>query len=182
MSGPKAAPVPSTAATSGPMSVAEFDALPAAAATELLRAAVASDAWLSAMVGTRPYSGIEAVFDRSQAAVAALDWPEVEQALAAHPRIGDRTAGADREAAWSREEQAGASGATDVVSAALRQGNLDYEQRFGHVFLICATGRSSPDMLAALEERLTHDPATEREVVKRELTAIARLRLQRILT
>ena len=63
------------------------------------------------------------------------------------------------------------------AEAGLRAGNLAYEERFGHVFLICATGRSAPDMLAALHARLSHDPATEREVVRDELRRIVALRL-----
>ena len=82
----------------------------------------------------------------SDAAIGALGWPDIEQALAAHPRIGDRPAGpagGDREAAWSRQEQSGTRDAPADVQAELRAGNVAYEDRFGHVFLICATGQSA---------------------------------------
>ncbi len=117
----------------------------------------------------------------SDAAIGALGWPDIEQALAAHPRIGGRPdpgpAGGDREAAWSRQEQAGTRDAPADVQAGLRAGNAAYEERFGHVFLICATGLSAASMLAALEDRLSHDPAAERDVVREELRMIVRLRL-----
>jgi 2-oxo-4-hydroxy-4-carboxy-5-ureidoimidazoline decarboxylase len=102
----------------------------------------------------------------------ALAWTDVEQALAAHPRIGERAAGASREAAWSREEQAGASPNDELVA-----GNVAYEERFGHVFLICATGLSGAEILAEVKNRLGNEPATERDVVREELRKIVDLRL-----
>jgi 2-oxo-4-hydroxy-4-carboxy-5-ureidoimidazoline decarboxylase len=109
--------------------------------------------------------------------LAGLAWRDVEQALSAHPRIGERAAGAGREAAWSRQEQADAGD----IPEALREGNVAYERRFGHVFLICATGRTAAEMLAALHERLGNDAETERQTVRRELAAIVRLRLAKAL-
>jgi 2-oxo-4-hydroxy-4-carboxy-5-ureidoimidazoline decarboxylase len=99
-------------------------------------------------------------------------------ALSAHPRIGERPAGEGREAAWSRREQADADDPS--VAAALVEANREYEERFGHVFLIFATGKSAPEMLAAARARLAHDEATERPVVQDELRKIALLRLERL--
>ena len=132
------------------------------------------------MVAGRPYPDHDALLARSDATLAALAWPDVEQALAAHPRIGERAGGDDQESAWSREEQASTAAAGEDLASALHRGNVEYEQRFGFVFLVCATGRSPEQLLAALYERLDNDPATERDVVRRELAAIARLRLGRI--
>ena len=69
----------------------------------------------------------------------------------------------------------------DDVRAALAEGNRAYEERFGHVYLVCATGRSGPELLAVLRSRLRNDPAYERTVVRDELGKINRLRLQRLL-
>src|SRR5690606_19417888 len=98
-------------------------------------------------------------------------------ALSAHPRIGERLAQAGREADWSRAEQAGMGDADDALRAEIAAANQAYEQRFGHVFLICATGRSAEQMLAAARQRLNNDLDTERRVVRDELRAITRLRL-----
>ena len=95
--------------------------------------------------------------------------------MAAHPRIGQRAAGQDRESQWSRQEQSTASGASTDVSTALHDGNVAYEQHFGHVFLVCATGRTPLQILEALTERLDNDEQTEQDVVRRELAAIVRL-------
>ena len=96
-------------------------------------------------------------------------------ALAGHPRIGERPAGADRAAAWSREEQAQV-----VAGGALGELNAAYEQRFGHVFLIAASGRTGSDILAAARDRLANDGDTERRVVRDELWAITFRRLERL--
>lgn len=160
--------------------VTAFDTEPTGSAARRLRPACASEAWIDAVVAGRPYGSLDEVTTRSDEVVAGLAWPDVEEALAAHPRIGERAGGPDVEAAWSRQEQAGAASSEEDV-VALYRGNLEYEQRFGHVFLICATGRTSEQMLAALRERLGNDPAAERDVVRCELAAIVRLRLARVL-
>lgn len=181
--------------------VADLDRATAAAAASLLRPSCASARWIQRLVSGRPYGTLRALAVASDATIGALGWPDIEQALAAHPRIGDRPpsggaagsrpapgappgdrpgpgpAGGEREAAWSRQEQSGARDAPADVQAGLRAGNAAYEQRFGYVFLICATGMSAASMLAALQARLGHDPAREREVVRDELTKIVRLRL-----
>ena len=166
--------------------VADLDRATAATAAGLLRPSCASARWIERMVSGRPHGSLPALVAASDAAIAALGWPDLEQALAAHPRIGARLPDRDdpqdprhREAAWSRQEQSGARQAGPDTQAALRTGNAAYEERFGHVFLICATGMSAASMLAALQARLGHDRATEREVVRDELTKIVRLRLAR---
>jgi 2-oxo-4-hydroxy-4-carboxy-5-ureidoimidazoline decarboxylase len=161
--------------------VGDLDRATAATAAGLLRPACASARWIERMVSGRPHGSLPALVAASDATIAALGWPDIEHALAAHPRIGARLSGpgapADREAAWSRQEQSGTRDAAPDVQAGLRAGNAAYEARFGHVFLICATGMSAESMLAALQARLGHDPAIEREVVRDELSKIVRIRL-----
>ena len=175
--------VTGTGAAPGPdrAPVADLDQATAATAATLLRPSCASARWIGQLVSGRPYGTLAALVAASGATISGLGWPDIEQALAAHPRIGDRrglaAAGGGPEAAWSRQEQAGARDAGADVQAGLRAGNAAYEERFGHVFLICATGMSAASMLDALEERLTHDPAAEREVVREELMKIVQLRL-----
>ena len=157
------------------MEIDTFDAMAADDAAELIRPCCASRRWIEIVVVGRPHRTLEALIEASDAGLAELSWADVGEALAAHPRIGERAGGADRESGWSRQEQSGASApgqADDLVA-----GNLAYEQRFGQVFLICATGRSAEDILAALRQRLDNPPEVERIVVRRELREIVRLRL-----
>lgn len=157
--------------------MAEFDRATVAGATAALRPCCAAARWADQLVAGRPYRTLGALAAASDTAIAALDWPDIEEALAAHPRIGDRPDGPGRDAAWSRQEQAGTSTAGPGAQAALRSGNAEYEARFGHVFLICAAGLRASDMLIALHGRLGHDPAAEREAVRDELRKITALRL-----
>src|SRR5664279_813400 len=132
------------------------------------------------MVSGRPYGSMRRLISASDDIIADLQWSDIAESLAAHPRIGDRVGGTTRESAWSRQEQSGAgdsSVADSCVAAQLVEQNLAYEARFGHVFLICATGRSAEQMLAALRQRLANPTPDEREVVRAELRAIVRLRL-----
>jgi len=103
----------------------------------------------------------------------------VAGALARHPRIGERASGDPGDVALSAAEQSGVSSSD---AAALAAGNAAYEERFGYIYLICASGLSGEQMLAALRERLTHDDAAERLVVMDELRKIAALRLAKAIT
>ncbi len=144
---------------------------PAVAERDLL-ACCAARRWADELLARRPYHDLAQLRSVAERVLTALDWPDIEQALAAHPRIGERAAGAGTEAAWSRAEQAGVTPSDDLVAA-----NHMYEERFGHVFLICATGLSGEQMLTALRQRLGNDPAAERDVVREELRKIVDLRL-----
>jgi len=144
---------------------------PAAAEHDLL-ACCASRRWADEILARRPYHDLAQLRSVSELVLRALAWTDVEQALAAHPRIGERAAGETKEAGWSREEQAGAGTNDDLLA-----GNVAYEERFGYVFLICATGLSGEEMLTALRTRLGNDPDAERDVVREELRKIVDLRL-----
>jgi allantoicase len=158
-----------------------LNSVPATQAGQLLASCCASRAWIERMVAGRPYADLDALFDAGGRAIRALGRDDLAEALSAHPRIGQRAAGASTEADWSRQEQASVGEADAGLRAALEEGNRAYEQRFGHVFLIRASGRSAEELLAALRERLANDPDTEWGVVAEELREITRLRLERLL-
>ncbi len=160
-----------------PIRVAEFDAAPAADAAAELMPCCASRRWISGLVSGRPYGRLDRLTAASDALLAQLDWSEVQAALAGHPRIGERAPATGRADRWSWQEQAGTADAADLVRQQLAAANRAYEQRFGHVFLICATGLPAEAMLGALRSRLHNDPVAERAVVRTELTKIVRLRL-----
>ncbi len=158
--------------------LAWLNGLAAADAANELRTCCASSAWARTLTAARPFADRDALHEAAEKAFKDLDWADIEEALQSHPRIGDRPEGRDRESTWSKGEQ---SGALDADAAALREWNVAYEERFGRVFLICATGLTGEDMLHALHERLRGDDATERQITRRELLKIAQLRLDKLL-
>jgi 2-oxo-4-hydroxy-4-carboxy-5-ureidoimidazoline decarboxylase len=151
---------------------------PAEQAIEALRACNAAPSFAAAVLAARPYPSAEALVARAEEVARALPWDEVATALAAHPRIGDRVEGSSAEAQASRREQSSMSGADDDVREALLEGNRAYEQRFDHVFLIRAAGRSPEEMLAELRRRLGNDEAAERAEVTEQLAQITGLRVR----
>lgn len=104
---------------------------------------------------------------------------DLNEAMAGHPRIGDAAAGSHA-AASAREQSAVAASQPDVL-AALAEGNRQYEQRFDHVYLVCADGRTGGELLALLRRRLRNDPRTERQQARAELGKINRIRLGRLI-
>lgn len=154
-----------------------FDALPALDAVAQLAPCCASGRWQQTVVTGRPYGGLEELVAASDAALATLGWDDVLEALAAHPRIGQKASGDDVESRWSRAEQSTAATTDADVTARLRAGNVAYEDRFGWVFLVCATGLAPEHVLAALTARLRNDVAAEQVEVREQLRLIVRLRL-----
>ncbi|GAA4980505.1 2-oxo-4-hydroxy-4-carboxy-5-ureidoimidazoline decarboxylase [Kineococcus glutinatus] len=156
--------------------VAAVVALPPRRAVELLLGCCAAPRWAHRVVARRPHRTPQALLAAVAEELRAAPEADVDAALAAHPRIGERPAGAD-----SRREQAGVLTAGADVLAALAEGNRAYEERFGHVYLVRASGRSAAELLALLRARLGNDPTTERAVLRGELLAITVLRLRRAL-
>src|ERR1700733_9150584 len=150
----------------GPL--AAFNAASAEAAERDVLACCESRSFARRIVRDRPYRDPAALQDAVTAAFEALTWDDIVESMNAHPRIGDRV----QSGGWSAAERAGAAAAGDTVRQALADGNLAYEERFGHVFLICAAGLSGQDMLGQLRARLGHDAAAERAAVREELLKI----------
>jgi allantoicase len=153
--------------------------LPAAAEAEL-RACCGSSAWARAMASSRPFGTLDRLLARADAVWAALGPDDWHEAFRAHPKIGERAAPSSASAQWSAQEQAGVQGAAAATLTKLATANRDYEQRFGHIFLICATGRSAEEMLAACRDRLRNDPEKELRVAAEEQRKITRLRLEKL--
>jgi 2-oxo-4-hydroxy-4-carboxy-5-ureidoimidazoline decarboxylase len=159
--------------------MATFNQLPEAAARDQLRRCLAVDRWLDELVSGRPYADLTALRERAAQAAAALTDTELAQALAGHPRLGDRQLppGSD----LSVKEQAGIqASASDATADALVEGNRAYEERFGRVFLLRAAGRTSAEVLAELRRRLANDDATERAETVANLREIALIRLDEV--
>lgn len=143
------------------------------------------DRWVQALASEAPFSDRDALLDHADTHARAITGEEVAGALARHPRIGENAKGKDTEANWSRGEQSAfASGADDATAKVQRVfafAQEEYEDRFGQIYLVCASGRGPRDLLADLVERLYNDRDTELAVVGDELRKIAGLRLVKLL-
>ncbi|GLY43906.1 OHCU decarboxylase [Amycolatopsis sp. NBRC 101858] len=157
-----------------PLTLTDFNAAGADDVRPALAACLAVPRWVDAILDRRPYADLDAL---TAAANLPLSSDEIRQAMAAHPRIGEKPKQQGTEGDWSRSEQSGVDNA-DAFAAA----NAQYEAKFGHVYLVCASGRSGDELLRILESRLGNDPATELAVAGRELLKIAELRLAKAVT
>ena len=158
--------------------LAAFNAASPQAAERDVLACCASGSFAKLITEGRPYRDAADVSAAVDAAFGVLSWDDIVESMNAHPRIGERAPNGG----WSAAEQSGAASASDQVRQALAEGNVAYEERFGHVFLICATGLSGQEMLSQLRARLGHDEEAERAVVRRELLKITRLRMTKLLS
>ncbi|WP_330308272.1 MULTISPECIES: 2-oxo-4-hydroxy-4-carboxy-5-ureidoimidazoline decarboxylase [unclassified Streptomyces] len=156
-----------------PGGLAGFNALEERAALAALHEACASSAWGSALLARRPYATADDLFAASDAAMAELTTADLEEAMAGHPPIGRPKPGDPT----SSREQRGMAGASEELKAQMLELNLAYQEKFGHVFLICATGRTGEQMRDAVKERIGNSPEQEREIVRSELGKINRIRL-----
>ena len=165
--------------------VTAFDALPDHDAVPLLESCCGSQAWVQGMLAHRPFGTLVRVLNEADEIWWSLTPDDWLEAFDHHPRIGEQVAAAPQGAAakaWSADEQRAASAAGAETRQALADGNRAYERRFGHIYLVCATGRSAEEMLASLRQRLSNDPATELRVAAAEQAKITRLRLERLFT
>jgi 2-oxo-4-hydroxy-4-carboxy-5-ureidoimidazoline decarboxylase len=159
--------------------------LPAEDAVKEIHPCCGSKVWSEEMAGRRPYGDVTtllAASDETWSNLAAADWME---AFRSHPRIGEtraaRSASA-QSATWSSQEQRDVAAAGEAVRSALAEANQRYEQRFRHIFIVCATGKSAPEILEILLSRLHNDQQTElREAVEQQ-RQIIHIRLEKWLS
>ncbi|MEZ3499575.1 2-oxo-4-hydroxy-4-carboxy-5-ureidoimidazoline decarboxylase [Pantoea sp. KPR_PJ] len=164
------------------MNLATFNTLSPAAAQAAIAHCVAIPHWQLALVSARPFFSAAALIAEADRLARNWDAADLRQALTAHPRIGERASGAEKEAVLSRQEQAAMGSADAPLKQAMQEGNQAYEARFGRVFLIRAKGRSGEEMLSALQRRLGQDPQTEERETLEQLREITLLRLKESLT
>jgi OHCU decarboxylase len=153
------------------------------AKAELLKCC-GSTRWAQRLTARRPFDSVDELLEASDAiwwGLEASDWLE---AFSHHPKIGERKAAPEAPPLaqrWSEEEQAATRSARQATLDALLRANLEYEERFGYIFIVCATGKTTEEMLALLEERLGNEPERELRVAAEEQRRITHLRLRKLL-
>jgi OHCU decarboxylase len=161
----------------------ELNALPRSQAQAVLLDCCGAARWASRMAARRPFAGLKDLYE-----AANFIWEDLQPAdwLAAfgrHPQIGEKAAiGSESSRRWAEGEQTGARVAAENVKTKLAQGNRAYREKFGYIFIVCATGKSAEEMLALLEQRLQNDSAHELHIAAEQQRLITRLRLEKLLT
>jgi 2-oxo-4-hydroxy-4-carboxy-5-ureidoimidazoline decarboxylase len=165
------------------MNFLEFQALPQELAEQTLLRCCGSKIWANQMAKTRPFQSLKNMHRDAVKTWESLHVQDWLEAFAHHPRIGDRKALATRFAStrnWSVIEQAGVVVAEEDVLDRLAYGNDNYTQRFGYVFLVCATGKTAIEILNFLEDRIKNSPEKELQIAQKEQQKIMSLRISKM--
>jgi OHCU decarboxylase len=165
------------------MTLPELNILPRYRAEEELLKCCGSVAWARGMARRRPFASFDRLLQAASEIWCRLDPGDWMEAFRAHPKIGQRKSAAHSSAqAWSAQEQSGMSRAGAGVTMNLEDANREYLEKFGYIFIVCATGKTADEMLAILRSRLPNAPEQEIRVAAEEQNKITRLRLERLLT
>ncbi|MCH7337185.1 2-oxo-4-hydroxy-4-carboxy-5-ureidoimidazoline decarboxylase [Acinetobacter sp. NIPH 2699] len=162
------------------MDLEQFNQLNVEQAMNTLQPCVHIGSWIQHLIQQRPFTSTDALYQTAAAQAQFWQWSEISNALAQHPRIGEKKAAivlSNKERQFSQKEQSQLD-ADIQLQQALYQGNLAYEHKFGHIFLIRAAGRSGIEMLAELNRRLKNTNEQEQQEVKQQLSEIALIRLK----
>lgn len=165
------------------ISVAQLDAMPDAEAAFKLAACCGASTWVAGMLKRRPFRSREQLFAASDQVAASLQQDDWLEAFSHHPRIGQRNSNAavsTTAESWSTGEQSAVSAASSEVRAQLAEANAEYENRFGFIFIISASGKNAEEILTALRQRLSNQMGSEIRIAAVEQRKITRLRLERL--
>jgi len=165
--------------------LARFNRAPAESARKMLIDCCGSQDWAQQMLAHRPFSDVACALDLADKVWAGLDRDDWLEAFRHHPAIGakrGKKAQSETARRWSKGEQSMAQEADAETVTALAAANRAYQTRFGNIFLICATGKTSKEILEALQQRLSNDPETELRIAADEQRKITRLRLEKLFT
>jgi 2-oxo-4-hydroxy-4-carboxy-5-ureidoimidazoline decarboxylase len=158
------------------VTLSELNAMAPTDAADAFWRCCGSVRWAGSMAALRPFRNEAELYQAADSVWSELSSPDWLEAFSHHPRIGDRT-----KDAWANQEQAGAKDASQRIKDELAKWNVEYEKRFGFVFLICATGKQAGEMLAQMERRMNNEPGVELRVAAGEQAKITRLRLEKLL-
>lgn len=164
------------------MTLAEFNALPSSDAESLLMDCCGSARWAATVASRRPYENAAALHKAADSIWWKLGREDWLEAFSHHPQIGDRPAsGSESAQRWAEGEQSGAHAASDDVKARMARANRAYFEKFGYIYIVCATGKTAEGMLAILNQRLQNDLASELSVAAEQQRLITRIRLDKLL-
>lgn len=156
------------------MTVEELNALNDDQVRAVLRSCCGSTRWVTSMITRRPFASEELLIAGAREAWHETSPDDWREAFSHHPRIGENASG--MEAA----EQSGAQSAATPMKEKLAEVNRAYEKKFGHIYIVCASGKSAEEMLQIAQQRLHNDPSTELRIAAEEQRNIMELRLRKL--
>lgn len=162
----------------------QFNSLSKKEATEVLAQCCGASGWVTQMESLRPFHSRKAVFEAASQVWNQLSEKDWKEAFTHHPKIGDLESLKKKFAstrAWAEHEQKGSAEASVSVLQALALANQTYENRFGYIFIVCATGKKAEEMLSLLESRLTNEPEKEIKIAAQEQAKITQIRLEKLI-
>ena len=165
------------------MDLDSLNALAPDEATKTLLQCCGSERWAQQVTAGRPYANLEALITRANEIWWSLQPSDWLEAFRSHPKIGEKKTAepvSNQSREWSGQEQAGVRSAAPETVDLLATLNRAYEEKFGFIFIICATGKTSEEMLSALRERLENDAAHELTTAAEEQGKITELRLRKL--
>jgi 2-oxo-4-hydroxy-4-carboxy-5-ureidoimidazoline decarboxylase len=164
------------------MTLAEFNALPSAQAESTLMDCCGSARWAASVASRRPYATAEALYKAADSIWWNLERADWLEAFSHHPQIGDQPAsGSGSARQWAAGEQSGTRAASDDVKSRLARANRAYFDKFGYIYIVCATGKTAEGILAILNQRLQNDLASELSIAAEQQRLITRIRLDKLL-
>ena len=166
------------------MNIDQLNRLSEADATAAFEQCCGSAEWVERMVYSRPFESLGEVLETSDTIWEECDVDDYEEAFSHHPKIGDVESLAKKYAntkTWATGEQKGIESADHSVIEKLAEGNTAYEEKYGYIFIVNATGKSAAEMLALLETRMKNDPKDEIIIAAGEQNKITKLRLKKLL-
>ena len=157
---------------------------PQAAAESAFLSCCGSRRWANKMAEARPFADVPALLNQAEEIWQNLDAQDWLEAFAAHPKIGAKKTVAHQtaqSAKWSKSEQSGTENAADAVRTELEEVNRLYENKFGYIFIVCATGKSAEEMLSFCRQRLNNSDENEIKIAADEQRKITEIRLKKFL-
>ncbi|MCZ7592892.1 MAG: 2-oxo-4-hydroxy-4-carboxy-5-ureidoimidazoline decarboxylase [Kiritimatiellae bacterium] len=165
------------------MKLEAFNALSTDEAVKDLMRCCGARRWAAQLAARRPYNTVESVMKMADDLWAKMERADVMEAFSHHPKIGDVASLRTRFAStsqWASGEQSGVQSANEEILQRLADGNTAYEEKFGYIFIVCATGKTAPEMLELLEVRLQNRPREELQIAAGEQAKITRIRLGKL--
>lgn len=164
------------------MTLAEFNVLPQPRTESALMDCCGSTRWAARVASRRPFASADALYQAADSIWRRLDRADWLEAFSHHPQIGAKPAsGSESARRWAAGEQAGARAATEGIRATLARANRAYFEKFGYIYIVCATGKTADEMLAILNRRLENDLASELPIAAEQQRLITRIRLEKLL-